>query len=61
MIALIQRVKSASVVVAGKEIAAIDQGLLVLLGVEKKDDESAVARMSEKILRYRVFLMKKIK
>ncbi len=55
MIALIQRVKSASVVVAGKEIAAIEQGLLVLLGVEKKDDESVVAKMSEKILKYRVF------
>ena len=55
MIALIQRVKSASVTVAGKKIAAIDQGLLVLLGVEKKDNESAVAKMAEKILKYRVF------
>ncbi len=55
MIALLQRVKSASVVVSNKEIAAIEQGLLILLGVEKKDDESMLERMAEKILKYRVF------
>ena len=55
MIALLQRVKSASVVVESKEIAAIEQGLLVLLGVEKKDDSAVLERMAEKILKYRVF------
>ena len=55
MIALLQRVKSASVVVSNKEIAAIEQGLLILLGVEKQDDESMLERMAEKILKYRVF------
>jgi len=55
MIALLQRVTSASVVVASKEIATIDQGLLVLLGVEKQDNESMLERMAEKILKYRVF------
>jgi len=55
MIALIQRVKSASVTVDEKMIASIDQGLLVLLGVEKADEQSVAERLAEKILKYRVF------
>lgn len=55
MIALLQRVKNASVTVDDEKIADISQGLLVLLGVEKKDDESTVERLAEKILKYRVF------
>ena len=39
MIALLQRVKTASVSVAAVEIAHIGQGLLVLLGVAKNDDD----------------------
>jgi len=55
MIALIQRVKSASVTVADEKIASIEAGLLVLLAVEKKDDPAIIQRMAEKILKYRVF------
>jgi D-tyrosyl-tRNA(Tyr) deacylase len=55
MIALLQRVTSASVTVEGKTIAAIPQGLLVLLGVEKHDDGNTAAKLAEKILKYRVF------
>ena len=55
MIALIQRVKRASVTVSGEKIANISQGLLVLLGVEKHDAESQLERLAEKILKYRVF------
>lgn len=55
MIALLQRVTEASVVVDGEQIAAIEQGLLVLLGVEKGDTEKEAARLVEKILKYRVF------
>ena len=55
MIALLQRVNSASVTVDGEKIAAIPQGLLVLLAVEKKDNEATVDRLAEKILKYRVF------
>ncbi|MCK4834120.1 MAG: D-tyrosyl-tRNA(Tyr) deacylase [Gammaproteobacteria bacterium] len=55
MIALLQRVKSASVTVDQKTIAGIEQGLLVLLGVEKKDEPDCVERLAEKILKYRVF------
>jgi D-aminoacyl-tRNA deacylase len=55
MIALMQRVKSASVTVDEKMISSIDQGLLVLLGVEKADECSAAERLADKILKYRVF------
>ena len=55
MIALLQRVKSASVTVSGEKIASIPRGLLVLLAVEKDDDGSKAVRMAEKILKYRVF------
>jgi len=55
MIALLQRVKSASVTVRGERIAEIGQGLLVLLAVEKKDDGVIAERLAEKILKYRVF------
>ena len=39
MIALIQRVTRASVTVEGEVTGEIGAGLLVLLGVEKDDDE----------------------
>ncbi len=55
MIALLQRVKSASVTVDGKVIAGIEQGLLILLGVEKQDKSDVLERLAEKILKYRVF------
>lgn len=55
MIALLQRVKTASVSVADVEIAHIGQGLLVLLGVEKNDDDVVAAKLAEKILKYRMF------
>jgi len=53
--ALLQRVTCASVEVAGERVAAIDQGLLVLLGLDKKDDRATADRMLEKLLAYRVF------
>lgn len=55
MKALIQRVSEASVVVDGETIGAIDQGLLVLLGVEKGDDETKVVRLMDRLSAYRVF------
>ncbi|MEH6635494.1 MAG: D-aminoacyl-tRNA deacylase [Halioglobus sp.] len=55
MRALLQRVTCASVEVAGERVAAIDQGLLVLLGLDKKDDRATADRMLEKLLAYRVF------
>jgi len=55
MIALIQRVKSAHVEVAGSTIGEIQQGLLVLLGVEQQDTEAKAKRLCERVLNYRVF------
>ena len=42
-------------VVEGKIVGAIGQGLLVLLGVERMDDEARAERMIDKLLAYRVF------
>lgn len=55
MIALIQRVTQASVVVEQKIVGQINTGLLVLLGVEKDDDEQKAKRLCEKVLGYRIF------
>jgi D-tyrosyl-tRNA(Tyr) deacylase len=56
MIAMIQRVTNASVNVKGKNVGSIKQGLLVLLGVEKGDDEQQCKRLAEKVLAYRIFV-----
>jgi len=55
MKALIQRVRQARVEVAGEVVGAIDQGLLVLVGVEREDDRARADKLLYKLLRYRVF------
>jgi D-tyrosyl-tRNA(Tyr) deacylase len=55
MIALLQRVSRAEVAVDGQRIAAIGRGLLVLVGVERNDDEKAAKRLAERLVQYRVF------
>ena len=55
MIALIQRVTRASVTVEGEVTGEIGPGLLVLLGVEKDDDEQKANRLCERVLGYRIF------
>ena len=55
MIALIQRVASARVEVAGQVVGAIDRGLLALVGLEAGDDEPSGARLLERVLAYRIF------
>ncbi len=55
MIALLQRVSSASVRVGGEPVGAIGPGLLALIGVEKQDDLVRAGRLVERILGYRVF------
>jgi len=55
MIGLLQRVASARVDVDGKTVGAIGRGLLVLVGVQKSDDERRAARLLERLLGYRVF------
>ncbi len=55
MIGLLQRVSQASVVVENSTVASIDQGLLVLIGVERDDSEAQADRLLQKLLGYRVF------
>ena len=52
---LLQRVSQARVEVAGEVVGAIDQGLLVLVGVEPQDDKASADRLLHKLLNYRVF------
>lgn len=55
MIALIQRVSEAAVKVEGEVVGEIHHGLLVLLGVEKDDNEAKAKRLTERVTTYRVF------
>ena len=55
MIALIQRVRQASVTVDNQIIGQINHGLLVLLGIEQEDNEQKAMRLCEKVLGYRIF------
>jgi D-tyrosyl-tRNA(Tyr) deacylase len=55
MIGLLQRVTHARVEIGGENVAAIDGGLLVLVGVQQGDSESAAERLLERLLGYRVF------
>jgi len=55
MIALIQRVTQASVKVAGEVTGEIGPGLLVLLGVEKEDNQQKADRLCQRVLGYRIF------
>ena len=55
MLALIQRVTEASVVVDGEIVGAIDAGLLAFVGMEPGDTDAQIARMAERLLGYRVF------
>ncbi|MHB1056901.1 MAG: D-aminoacyl-tRNA deacylase [Rhodanobacter sp.] len=55
MIALIQRVLSASVSVDDRTVGAIGPGLLALVAVQPDDGEAQAKRMLERLLGYRVF------
>jgi D-tyrosyl-tRNA(Tyr) deacylase len=55
MLALIQRVSEAAVVVEDRAVGAIAHGLLALVGLEPGDTDAQIARMAERLLGYRVF------
>ncbi len=55
MIALLQRVRHASVVVDGNTIGAIQAGLMVLVCAERDDTEKDAEQLLTKLLSYRVF------
>jgi D-tyrosyl-tRNA(Tyr) deacylase len=53
--AVVQRVSRASVRVDGESIAAIDRGLLVLLGVGQGDGPTQAAELAKRIVHLRIF------
>ena len=55
MLALIQRVTSASVTVDDAVVGAIGSGLLALVAVEPGDTDTQIQRMAQRLLGYRVF------
>jgi len=55
MRAVVQRVKKASVTVSGKRVGAIQNGLLVFLGIGRNDTGEDVAYMVSKIVNLRAF------
>jgi D-aminoacyl-tRNA deacylase len=55
MRAVIQRVSQASVTVDGVIITSINNGLLVLLGIEETDDIDDLKWLSQKIVQLRIF------
>jgi len=55
MKAVIQRVRGASVAVAGEIVSRIDAGLLVLAAVEKGDSEQTMRDAARKIRELRIF------
>ncbi len=52
---LLQRVRHASVMVEGRKISEIGQGLLILLGVSRTDGEAQVEFLADKIAHLRIF------
>ena len=55
MIALVQRVRQASVQVDGQTVGAIGQGLLVLVCAEPADTEVQATKLVDKVLKLRIF------
>jgi len=55
MLGLIQRVRRASVEVDQQVVGEIDQGMLLLLGIQKTDTEASADKLIDKLLAYRLF------
>jgi D-tyrosyl-tRNA(Tyr) deacylase len=55
MRAVVQRVREASVEVAGSELAHIDRGLLVLVGIAAADTPAQAGWMADKLVGLRIF------
>lgn len=52
---LLQRVTQASVTVDGEIVGEIGRGYLLLAGIGEDDDEAAVDKMAEKVVKLRLF------
>lgn len=52
---LIQRVRHARVEVADEIVGQIDQGLMVLAGIDAHDTDKTIDALADRLLKYRVF------
>lgn len=52
---LVQRVKSAKVTVEGRDVAEINTGLLLFVGVGRDDSEEDIKRLCQKVINLRIF------
>lgn len=55
MRAVIQRVSEASVTVEGEIVSQINEGLLILIGIENEDGQEDITWLSKKIANLRIF------
>ena len=55
MRAVVTRVKSASVAIAGETVGSIGQGFLILLGIAPEDTAAHCRKLADKLLGLRVF------
>ena len=52
---VLQRVKRASVTIDGELYSAINQGILILIGIEKGDVDADVEKFADKVSKLRIF------
>ena len=55
MIGLLQRLQAAQVEVGGELIGKVNQGILLLLGVQREDTEANADKLLHKVINYRIF------
>lgn len=55
MRSVVQRVKHAKVTVDNKIIGQIEQGIMLLIGIEDSDDEKDLEYMTDKVINLRIF------
>jgi D-tyrosyl-tRNA(Tyr) deacylase len=55
MIALLQRVSEANVIVNENMVAEIGRGILALIGVQRGDSEQQASRLLQRLIAYRIF------
>jgi len=55
MRAVLQRVSKASVTVEGKKVSAIEEGILILIGIENEDVQEDIDWLTNKIVNLRIF------
>ena len=55
MRAIIQRVLKASVTIDGEQVSCINQGILVLLGIENEDGNADIEWLAKKVANLRIF------